>query len=165
MGVMTILIENFGREDRITLTHADGRAMVTHFPKKGPFPHDAVHIAVERALGLRWGFWGTVAGGMHPEAVQEIAKAGGHASASRATTPDPAIVELIQAERIVECFEAELWGGASNNDDLRTLIATACTASHVPPLLPDDATIAAIRADLAAMQAEWAKGRLKLVWG
>jgi hypothetical protein len=165
MARVTILIENFGRYDRITLARSDGRTMVTHFPKKGPFPHDAVHVAVEQALVLPHGFWGMVAGGLHPEAVQALAKAGGHASASRATTPDPTIVELIQAERIVECFEAELWGGAGDNDDLRTLIATACTASFVPPLIPDDATIATIRADLAAMQAAWANGRLELAWG
>lgn len=164
MARLTIFIDSAGHSDRITVTRADGSAMMTHFPKKGPFPHDALHVAVERALGLTRGFWGTVAGGLHPEAVQEIAKAGGHASASRATTPDPAIAELIQAERIVECFEAELWGGTVNNDDLRALIANACTASHVPPLLPDDATIATIRADVAAMQAEWAGGHLTLIW-
>lgn len=46
----------------------------------------------------------------------ELAKAAGHASASRARVPVNSIVELLQAERLVECFEAELWGGASDGD-------------------------------------------------
>ncbi|MEJ2410561.1 MAG: hypothetical protein P8Y48_14945 [Novosphingobium sp.] len=41
-----------------------------------------------------------------------ITKACGHASASRAQVPDPAIVELPQAERPVECFEADFWAGS-----------------------------------------------------
>jgi hypothetical protein len=55
-------------------------------------PHDAVHVIVERELGLVGGFWGMVAGGRHPEEIQALAE-GRRAcrSASRAAVPDAGI--------------------------------------------------------------------------
>src|SRR3954453_22084071 len=108
---MQITITKGERGDRIDAIRADGSSVTTTFPHKGPIPHDAVHFYVESELGLDRGFWGMVASGKHPEEVQDIAKAGGHASASRGRAPDADIIELIQAERAVECFEADLWSG------------------------------------------------------
>ena len=103
-----------------------------------------MHYFVERELGLTRGFWGLVAVGRHPEELQELAKAAGHASARRAGVPDASIVELLQAERLVECFEAELWSGGADDAALLDLAATACAASHVP--LPPIASGALARA-------------------
>jgi hypothetical protein len=129
---MRIEITKRQSHDRIRVTRSDGSVAETTFPKKGPVPHDAVHWFVERELGLTHGFWGMVAAGRHPEEIGAIAKAAGHASASRAEVPDAAIVELLQAERLVECFEADLWGGGSNAADFLALAETACETSHVP---------------------------------
>ena len=125
------------------------------FPKKGPIPHDYVHLIVEEGLGFGQGFWGMVAGGVAPAAIQEIAKAGGHASAKRAQTPDPSIVELIQAERLVECFEADLWGEPTDFDTFRSVADAACAASLVPAVVVGDDDIAAIRARIATFAQEW----------
>ncbi len=57
---MEITITKGQGEDRIAIVHADGRRMDTTFPKKGFIPHDAVHLFVERELGLRQAFWGMV---------------------------------------------------------------------------------------------------------
>lgn len=164
MGAMQVTIANAGSHQRIVMVRDDGTRMETTFPHKGPFPHDAVHFVVERELGLRRGFWGTVAGGCHPEEVNEIAKAAGHASAKRAEVPEPHIVELLQAERIVECFEAEIWSGPGDPETLRGVIAAACSASHVPVIELDDATIAAIHARLATMAEDWRGGTLSFIW-
>ncbi|WP_305016849.1 isocitrate lyase/phosphoenolpyruvate mutase family protein [Mycobacterium tuberculosis] len=43
--------------------------METTFPKKGFIPHDAVHVFVERELGLKDAFWGMVKAGRHPEEI------------------------------------------------------------------------------------------------
>ena len=100
-----------------------------------PIPHDAVHFFVESELGISDGFWGLVAAGRHPEEVQDIAKAGGHASAGRAEVPDAAIVRMIQAERTVECFEADLWGGSKGDPQtFREAIYAGCAQSLVPPI-------------------------------
>lgn len=153
---MKIAITKHGRDDAIAITRADGTVAQTRFPKKGPVPHDAVHWFVERAFGLQLGFWGLVAAGHHPEELAELAKAAGHASAKRAGVPDDAIVQLLQAERIVECFEADLWSGASGAEaDLLALAETACGTSHVAmPLVPDGA-VAAAREQLGAFARAW----------
>lgn len=138
-------------------------------PHKGPVPHDAVHLFVERAFGLQRGFWGLVAEGLAPDDLQARASAGGHPSASRAGAPDPGIVELLQSERLVEIFEADLWsGGQGDEADLLALAGTACANSHVPlPSVPTGA-VARVRADLAAFSRTWTGlprgGEVELEW-
>ena len=152
---MEIAIAKGRAEDHIVIARADGTRAETRFPKKGPVPHDAVHFFVERGLGLSGAFWGMIAGGRHPEELAEIAKAAGHASAKRAAVPDAGIVELLQAERIVECFEAELWSGGNDDAALRDMATTACESSYVPlPEVPDGA-FGRIRGEIAAFAREW----------
>ncbi|MEA1072621.1 hypothetical protein [Sphingomonas sp. LY160] len=154
---MRISITKGHVDDRIDIDRDDGTKAVTHFPKKGPIPHDYVHLAVECRLGLRDAFWGKIAGGADPDAIGLMAKAGGHASASRATKPDPAIVEMVQAERLVECFEADFWMGGGDNRALRDMAASGWIQSQVPDLSLDDAAIDAIRTDIAAFALRWAE--------
>lgn len=157
------------KEDFIRFARKSGDAVETRFPHKGIVPHDAVHFFVEGQLRMARGFWGMVAEGVHPEYILELAKAAGHASASRCTMPDPGIVELIQAERIVECFEADLWTSAGTAADLRAMAEVACAASHVPMLLMDDDAIVAIRVRLTRFGMAWLDldtgGSLNLHWG
>jgi hypothetical protein len=152
---MRITITKGQAEDHIHIGRADGTGAETTFPKKGPVPHDAVHVIVERALGLRHGFWGMIADGIAPVEVQAIAKAAGHASASRADVPQSHIVELIQAERLVECFEAALWDGAVDPATFRDIARAACESSHVaqPPL--DDDMIRAVDAEVRVLRDDW----------
>lgn len=153
---MRIEITKGARDDAVRIIRGDASQAYTRFPKKGPVPHDAVHFFVERGLGLKHAFWGKIAAGAHPEALAAIAKAAGHASATRAGDPYPTIVELLQAERLVECFEAELWGNAGSDDAaLIAMAETACEASRVslPSLNPD--VLAAIRIPMSAFVATW----------
>ena len=130
---MQITFTKGQREDWIAIVRADGSRAETRFPHKGPVPHDAVHLFVEAGFGLKHGFWGMVGSGVHPEELLEIAKAAGHASASRAGEPDANIVELLQAERLVEVFEADLWSGSHGDEaELLDIGLTACAYSHVP---------------------------------
>lgn len=152
---MRIEITKGARDDAIRIAREDGSEAFTRFPKKGPVPHDAVHWFVERGLGLKHAFWGMIAAGAHPEELLEIAKAAGHASAKRLGDPDASIVELLQAERLVECFEAELWSMASDDDGLVAMAETACAASRVPLPQLDAAKLAAVRDPLHAFAAQW----------
>ena len=166
---MRITITKGEREDEIEAARPDGTSARTSFPHKGPIPHDAVHFYVESALGLDDAFWGTVAAGRHPEDVAALAKAGGHASAKRASVPDSAIVRLVQAERIVECFEADLWsGGETNPETLRAAVAAGCSQSLVPSMEVTDEAIADIRSCLADLRSRWPAAkpgeRLVLDW-
>ena len=153
---MQITLTKGQREDWIAIMRGDGSRAETRFTHKGPVPHDAVHLFVEAGLNLDQGFWGMVAGGLHPDELAELAKTAGHASAKRAGIPDASIVQLLQAERLVEVFEADLWSGnAGDENALLDLGRIACSYSHVPmPLVPVNA-VAQIRAAIAKFAAEW----------
>jgi hypothetical protein len=152
---MRITITKEANGDRLDIVRADGSQAVTHFPRKGPTPHDAVHFLVERDGGLKRAFWGLIAGGVEPEGIQDMAKAGGHASAKRADVPHESLVELLQAERLVECFEASLWDGQLDLPAFRSVAEAACGSSHVAMPEMSDATIAAIHAEVAALAKRW----------
>ncbi len=142
-------------DDRIVIERPAKPPIETRFPKKGPVPHDAVHMIVERALGLRQGFWGMIADGVDPDEVQDIAKAAGHASAKRAQPPEPGIVELLQAERVVECFEAALWDGGADPATLRDIARVACESSFVPLPPLDDAIVDTVMAQVLDLHRTW----------
>lgn len=161
---MHITITRAPRECCMTVLRADGSRAQCTMPHKGPFPHDAMHYVVEREMKLALGFWGLVAQGYHPDELAGLAKAGGHASAKRAGVPAQHIPELLHAERLVECFEADLWGGPGDADTLRAVFATACTSSMVPVIPLADPQIAAIRSQIAILLSEWQTGRLELIW-
>lgn len=147
-------------DDKITICRADGTTASARFPKKGPVPHDAVHLIVEEVLGLAHGFWGMIAAGHDPEDIQEIAKAAGHASAKRATVPGAEILELIQAERIVEAAEAALWSGGTDVEGMRDLAEAGCRASHVPMPSLFHAKAQEIMARVCALRDDWASAAL-----
>ncbi len=165
---MRIAITKGATGDRIAVTRPDGSSAVFGFPRKGPYPHDAFHYFVERELGMTRGFWGLLASGMSPEAVQELAAAGGHASAKRAVTPDPAIIELVQAERLVECLEAASWSGGADDAAIMAMAEPAWVASHVAPPAGVTGKLVAIRAKLNAFLDAWSAlsegGSLELEW-
>lgn len=152
---MRIEISRTGRNEKVAVTRPDGSGAGFTIPSKGPVSHDIVHFCVESVLNLKHGFWGAVASGEEPEAIQERAKAGGHASAKRATLPESGIVPLLQVERLVESFEAEGWSGAADDGGLRAMAKAGWAASQVPPLELSDQDIAAIRTLLEDLGGRW----------
>lgn len=152
---MQITITKGASQDHIAVERADGSRTAFGFPKKGPYPHDAYHYFVERELGMQAGFWGLVARGMEPDAVQALAAAGGHASAKRAEEPDPAIVPLLQAERLVECFEAASWSGGADDAMIMAMAEPAWASSHVPPPAGVPERLGSIRAALDDFLGQW----------
>jgi len=165
---MRIAITKGASGDRIAVTRPDGSRATFGFPRKGPYPHDAFHFFVERELAMTRGFWGLVASGMAPEAVQELAAEGGHASAKRADEPDPAIIQLVQAERLVECFEAASWSGGADDAGIMAMAEPAWAASLVLPPAGVAARLGAIRDGLDAFLGAWRAlpegGTLELEW-
>jgi len=152
---MQIRITKGATADFLVVMRSDGTRCEARFPHKGPVPHDAMHVLVERALGLSRGFWGLIAAGHAPDQLVELAKAGGHASAARARLPDESIVELLQAERMVEAYEALLWSGGGSLADLLGMAEPNCAASFVPCPQLDGPIHDRICADMNALLAEW----------
>jgi hypothetical protein len=127
-----------GKHDDLVIAR-DGRPdEAIPCPKQGIIPHDMVHYAVESSLPHR-GFLTLVGEGK----VAGFATAGG---------------DLEEAvERLVETFQAEMWGGRVPAADLLATYEHACGArGHAPvPVSADD--VAAIRARLDDLTARWAQ--------
>src|SRR5688572_9477728 len=94
-------------------------------PKQGIIPHDMVHYAVESVVGH--GFLGMVADGA-PAAF---------------TTTGGAEQEAV--ERLVECFQAEMWGGRVPAGDLLAAYEHACGARGHAAVAVSEAEVEAIR--------------------
>jgi hypothetical protein len=127
-----------GKYDDLVIDR-DGRAPEKiSCPKQGIIPHDMVHYAVESALAHR-GFLGLVADG----AAAAFETTGGDSE------------EAI--ERLVEVFQAEMWGGRVPSAEFIATYEHACDAREHPaaPISPED--VGAIRATLDALTEQWSK--------
>jgi hypothetical protein len=152
---MQIEIIKGTNHDTLRVTRADGSIDEAQVVKKGPVPHDGVHFAVESGLKFGNAFFGLIAAGRHPDDIAGLASAMGHSSAKKARVPDPSIVELIQAERLVECFEAEVWGGPADLETLQSVVDAAFSASLVPRVVLTSDGLAAVRARIDQLKADW----------
>jgi hypothetical protein len=69
--------------------------------------------------------------------------------------PETHIVQLLQAERLVECFEADAWGEAADAETFIEIATAACEASHVPMPELTPSYVESLRAQIAAFQEIW----------
>jgi hypothetical protein len=69
--------------------------------------------------------------------------------------PTADIDELIVAERLVECFEADLWGGPTDFESFSGAFVAACAQSKVKPIRLDPATVEQIRHELQGLSQQW----------
>jgi hypothetical protein len=126
-----------GKYDDLAIARPDGPPEKIQCPKQGIIPHDMVHFAVESAVAHR-GFLGMVADGN----AAEFATQGGDSE------------EAI--ERLVECFQAEMWGGRVPAADLLATYELACEARGHPPAPVSADDVDRARARLDELTAEWA---------
>lgn len=126
-----------GKYDDLLIERPDKAPDEIRCPKQGIIPHDMVHYAVESALVHR-GFLGLVAEG---EAAS-FATAGGDSEES--------------IERLVECFQAEMWGSRVSAEELLATYEHACEArghSAMPVSLDD---VEKVRTSLDDLTEKWA---------
>lgn len=125
-----------GKHDDLVIER-EGRVLESiQCPKQGIIPHDMVHFAVESTLARR-GFLALVADG---ESAGFRTKGG---------APEEAI------ERLVEVFQAEMWGGRVAAADVLATYELACEARghSAVPVSSDD--VDAVRTRLDRLTAEW----------
>jgi hypothetical protein len=126
-----------GKYDDLLIERPGGPAEMIQCPKQGIIPHDMVHYAVESTLAHR-GFLGLVAGG---EAAS-FATAGGDAEES--------------VERLVESFQAEMWGGRVPAEELLATYELACEARGHPAAPVSVGDVESVRAVLDDLTEKWA---------
>ena len=125
-----------GKYDDLVIERPDGPTETIQCPKQGIIPHDMVHFAVESTLGHR-GFLGMVAEGQ----------------AAAFATQGGASEEAI--ERLVESFQAEMWGGRVPAADLLATYELACEARGHWSAPISVAEIDSIRARLEQLTDQW----------
>jgi hypothetical protein len=132
-----IFTKRDGKYDDLVIERAGRDAERITNPKQGIIPHDMVHYAIESTLAHR-GFLSLVAGG---EAA-DFATVGGDS--------EDAI------ERLVESFQAEMWGGRAPSEELLATYEIACEARGHPPVPVSAEDVKEIRACLDELTTKWA---------
>jgi hypothetical protein len=117
----------------------DGRAAETiECPKQGIIPHDMVHYAVESTLSHS-GFLGLLADGQ----AAAFTTVGGEAEEAM--------------ERLVEVFQAEMWGGRVSASELLGTYEHACSARGHPAVPVSAKDVDAIRDRLDQLTKAWSE--------
>ena len=124
-----------GKYDRLRVIR-DGRVEEIPCPKIGGIPHDMVHFAVENVMG-RDGFMRRVAHG-------EVAA---FTMASN--------IESDQMERLVEVMQSDAISGYPAAADMIDMYRVTCDARGIAPYPITEADIAALRAEMARLDALW----------
>ena len=128
-----------GKFDRLDIVAADGLRPPIDCPKQGIIPHDMVHFAVEAEVAAT-GFLGLIAAGGD----------GGYRLGLSDRTAQ-------SVERLVEMFQGEGWSQtALPDDEFVALYGVTCAERGDTPLPVTPALIAAIRARIADLSAQWA---------
>ena len=125
-----------GKYDDLVIERRDRPSDTIQCPKQGIIPHDMVHYAVESVLAHR-GFLGLVAGG---EAAAFETQGGDSEEA---------------VERLVEAFQAEMWGGQVPADELLATYQIACEARGHPAAPVSTSDVDGVRAKLEELTEQW----------
>ena len=135
------------KADTLTCVRPDGTSTHCAMPRQGILPHDAFHFVVETTLGWRDAFFGQIARG---------------ASLDYLTTKlhDAKIdwsknAQALQSESLVECLQADQWGGASDPATFAEVLIVTCRRRGVPPPDIDAEELASVRTALREFGAAW----------
>jgi hypothetical protein len=126
-----------GKYDRLRVIR-DGGAEEIMCPKIGGVPHDMVHFAIENVLGQE-GFMRRVAKG-------EVA--------AFTMTPN---IKSDQMERLVEVMQADALSGYPSAVEMIDMYRVTCDARGVAAYPVTESDIAALRAEMARLDALWRK--------
>jgi hypothetical protein len=133
------------RADLLTCVRRDRSITSGEMPRQGVLPHDVIHFVVETTLGWREAFFGAIARGVSLD----------HIASRKSRTDWSQWPQALQAESLVECLQAEQWGGSADPLSFRRILATACRVRGVavPVLSPED--LRRVRAALREFGAAW----------
>jgi hypothetical protein len=136
-----------GKRDLMTCFRIDGTTTSCPMPKQGILPHDFVHYVVEDMLNLRQGFWGILAIGVgFPNSEPPW-------DAADFNLPD--LTEALQAESLVECFQAEMWNDFQASENFAEILQVTCQARNVPTPKISLEQLEQVRSRLQAFSQQW----------
>jgi hypothetical protein len=135
------------RHDLLVCLRPDGSETRGDMPRQGILPHDAIHFVVEQTLGWNEAFFGHVARGAELGHVTTRLQ-GEKVDWSQAT-------QALQSESLVECLQAEQWGGAATPELFAQTLAESCRHRGVAAPALTRESLAAVRAALRTFGAAW----------
>jgi hypothetical protein len=110
-------------------------------------PHDLFHFVAESTLGMRAGLYGHVAWGC------ELGF-GDERNPSRVVI-EHGKVELAQSESLVECLQAEVWGGTVPFEQWMDILAVTCRTRNVEPPVLTEGEVDRLRKAVGQMCQRW----------
>lgn len=154
---MQLAVRRLGERNYETrVTRSDG--VVFHVLGVGhtfEIPHDLAHYAIEKALGLRYGFWGSVAeGAVFPTMTYVSGLRRPKAEETSRAVLKKNAVHLTEAESLVRIFDAALEKGLSFQE-----LKMRLNQRWAPPELPkrtfSEDDFSKVRAAWLDAQAQW----------
>jgi hypothetical protein len=135
------------KADTLTCVRPDGTRTESAMPRQGILPHEAFHFVIETSLGWHDALFGDLARGLTLGAA--TARTHGHQTEWRKN------VQGRQAEALVECLEAEQWGGANDPATFAEMLVKASRRRGVPPPDVTPEEIERLRVNLREFGAAW----------
>jgi hypothetical protein len=135
------------KSDTLTCVRPDGTSTAGEMLRQGILPHDAFHFVVESTLEWRDAFFGQIVRGAMLE--QLTAKLHSTHPAGAKDT------QALQSESLVECLQADQWGGASDPAAFAAKLVATCRRRSVPPPEIDAEELARVRTGLREFGAAW----------
>lgn len=135
------------KADTLTCIRPDGTSTAGAMPRQGILPHDMFHFAVETALGWREAFFGQIAHGASLDYL--TAKLHGQ------VVDWSKLPQALQCESLVECLQAEQWGGAADPATFAETLAVTCRRRGVPPPELTPHALEKAKAALRELGAAW----------
>ena len=130
--------------DTLTCIRADGSITTGDMPRQGVLPHAAICYVVESTLGWRDAFFGSIARGEKLKPQRKKTRRG-----------ENLCEQGQQADALVECLEAGLWGGVSEPAAFEKSLRNACHQRTVPPPKFAGKELEALRTALREFGAAW----------
>lgn len=124
-----------GKYDALVIERDDGTTESIACPKQGIIPHDMVHYAVESVL--------------HHSGFLSLVRQGKDERAAIGADSEEAI------ERLVETFQAEMWGGQVPAADLIATYEHACESRRHTTLSVSEFDIDNVRKRLETLTNQW----------
>jgi hypothetical protein len=160
-------VRTAGQPDRVYVRRSNGSELSWSFPSFGAdLPHDLVHLVVERAFGVKNGFWGRVDAGVDPLRVNAMANRTGGPIRDKYAGFGDDLSELLLAEALANLS----WPIPELTDSDRMKMAEAECAKHglsLPASVTID-SLGTVRAELDELRKRWRalipKGTLELTF-
>jgi hypothetical protein len=111
--------------DLLTCVRPDGTSTSGELARQGILPHEAFHFVIESTLSWWDAFYGHVARGDSIERTTQ--------RLHRASADWTKLTQAQQCEALIECLQAEQWGGATDPAAFAEKLVLTCRRRGVAP--------------------------------